>query len=406
MGKRLTALDVTRLGVGFHADGDGLYLQVTSAGARSWIYRYTLNRRTRDLGLGPAKAIPLKLARELAAEARRLRAMGLDPIEHRRQARGAVRLEQAKVTTFRQCAESYIAAHEAGWRNAKHRQQWHDTLAAFVHPIVGALPVQAVDTSLVLKVLEPIWTEKPETAGRVRGRVESILDFAKARGFRDGENPARWRGHLDHLLPAKSKIAKVEHLAALDYREVGAFMADLRQHQGVALRALEFAALTAARSGEVLGALWDEIDLQAAVWTVPPERMKAQREHRVPLSPRTVEILRERQTRREGDHVFPGARNGARLSATSLLRVLHTMNRAVTVHGFRSCFRDWCAEQTNYREVAEMALAHAVGDMVEAAYRRGDLFDKRRKLMDAWAEFCGKSAPASGKIVSMNRVPA
>jgi integrase len=404
--KRLTALDVARLPVGMHHDSDGLYLQVTGAGARSWIWRFTRNGRTRYLGLGSAKAIPLKRARELAAEARRRVAEGVDPIERRREQRSAGRVEQAKAVTFKQCAESYITAHESGWRNAKHRQQWSASLATYVCPTIGALPVQAVHTGLVLKVLEPIWTAKPETASRVRGRIESILDFAKARGFRDGENPARWRGHLDCLLPAKAKLIKTAHFAALPYLELGAFMADLRRREGTSARCLEFAILTAARTGEAIGARWDEIDVEAKLWTVPTERMKGGREHRVPVSARAAQIVREMQSRRESEFVFAGRRGGAPLAATSLPAMLHALGRAdVTTHGFRATFRTWAAERTNFpREVIEAGLAHIVGDETERAYQRGDLFDKRRKLMDAWSQYCG-TVQTAGKVISM-RVPA
>ena len=400
--KRLTTLDVARLPGGLHHDGDGLYLQVGGAGARSWIWRFTLNGKTRDLGLGSAKAIPLKRARELAAEARRLRAEGVDPVQRRREQRSAVQIRQAKSVTFKQCAESYIAAHEAGWRGAKHREQWSGSLSTDAYPAIGALPVASVDTALVMKVLEPIWTAKPETASRVRGRIESILDFAKARGFRDGENPARWRGHLDCLLPAKAKLAKIAHFAALPYAEIGAFMADLRRREGTSARCLEFTILTAARTGEAIGARWDEIDLQAQVWTVPAERKKGGKAHRKPLSPRVAEIIRERQARREGDYVFPGRSGGAPLSHTSLPAMLHAMGGAdVTTHGFRATFRTWAAERTNFpREVIEAALAHIVGDETERAYQRGDLFDKRRKLMAAWSQYCGTVQTAC-KVISM-----
>jgi integrase len=402
--KRLTALDVTRLPAGLHHDGDGVYLQVSGAGARSWLYRYTLRGRTRDFGLGSAKAIPLKRARELAAEARRLRAEGIDPIERRREQRGDARVEQAKAMTFQQCAEAYVAAHEAGWRSAKHHRQWRSTLA-YLLPIIGALPVRAIDIGLVLKVLQPIWTTKTETASRVRGRIESILDYARVRGFRDGENPARWKGNLDHLLPAKAKVAKIAHFGALPFAEVPAFMADLRRREGTSARCLEFTILTAARTGEAIGARWEEIDLVAKVWTVPAERMKGGKAHRKPLSPRAVEIIRERQARREGDYVFPGRLGGAPLSNMALLAMLRAMNRAdVTTHGFRASLKTWASERTSFRnETVEAALAHVTGGRVEQAYLRGDALEKRRKLMDAWGEFCARpTQAATGKIVSMN----
>jgi integrase len=368
-------------------------------------FRFTRNSKTRDYGIGPVRAIPLAKARQIAAEARMFVAQGGDPIERKRQQGGAELVAAAKAITFKQCAESFIDVHSPGWKSAKHRQQWNNTLAAHVFPIIGSLPAQAIDTGLVLKVLEPIWTTRPETASRIRGRIESVLDYAKARGYRDGENPARWRGGIAHLVPATAKVAKVKHHAALPYAELPAFMAALRQHDGVAARALEYLVLTPARTGEVLGARWDEVDLQAKVWTVPPERMKGGKTHRVPLSPRAVAIVREQQSRRESDYLFPGMRGGAALSATSLSDALHAMGRAnVTVHGFRSCFRDWVSECTAFpSEVAEMALAHITGTEVERAYRRGDMFDKRRKLMDAWATFAERPVQATGKIVAMKR---
>ena len=400
--QRLRALDVWRLPPGLHPDGAGLYLQVTSGNGRSWIYRYSLHNKEHRLGLGSAKAISLKRARELAGETRRLRAERVDPLQQRRELRDAQLVERAKSISFGQCAESYITAHEAGWRNPKHRQQWRSTLSQYVYPTIGGLPVEAIDTSLILKCLEPIWRDRTETASRIRGRIESVLDYAKARGYRNGENPARWRGHLQSLLPQPAKINGVEHHAALPYAEIGEFMADLRRRDSTSARCLEFLILTAARTGEVIGATWNEIDLKSRVWVIPGNRMKGGREHRVPLSDRAVEIVRIMQSRRENDFVFAGMRGGG-LSNMSLLAMLRTMGRSVTAHGFRSSFRDWAAEQTNFpREVAEQALAHVLGDKVEAAYRRGDLFEKRRRLMAAWAEFCGKPSPSGGKVVNMN----
>ena len=304
------------------------------------------------------------------------------------------RLNAAKAMTFRDCAARYIASHRAGWRNPKHAAQWEATLATYAGPVMGGLSVQAIDTALVLKVLEPIWTTKPETAGRVRGRIESVLDWAKVRGYRAGENPARWRGHLDKLLPARSKVRRVEHHAALPYAELPGFLMSLRDQEGIAARALEFAIVTAARTGEVIGARWSEIDLLEKIWTVPPGRMKAGKEHRVPLSARALAILEEMQPHRhaEDSFVFPGAKLGRPLSNMAFLMLLRRMGRDdLTAHGFRSSFRDWAAERTNFpSEVAEMALAHMVGSKVEAAYRRGDLFEKRSRLMAAWATFCNE----------------
>jgi integrase len=399
--QRLKALDVWRLPPGLYPDGDGLYLQVTSGNGRSWVYRYSLHNKEHRLGLGSAKAIPLKRARELASEARRHRAEGVDPIAQKREQRNAHLIEQAKSISFAQCAESYITAHEAGWRNPKHRQQWRSTLSQYVYPTIGGLSVESIDTSLVLKCLEPIWRDRTETASRIRGRIESILDYGKARGFRNGDNPARWRGHLQSLLPQPSKINGVEHHAALPYAEIGEFMGDLRRRDSTSARCLEFLILTAARTGEVIGATWNEVDLRAGVWTIPASRMKGGREHRIPLSGRVLEILRIMQGRRENDFVFAGMRGGG-LSNMSLLAMLRTMGRSVTAHGFRSTFRDWAAEQTNFpREVAELALAHAIESKVEAAYRRGDLFEKRRRLMQAWSDFCAKPSRATGNVTAL-----
>src|SRR5262245_38591880 len=309
----LTALKVGRLveKPGMHADGGGLYLQVTAGGA-SWIYRYMLNGRAREMGLGPLALFSLQEARAKALDARRLRHGGIDPIEARRAARQQARLDAAKAITFRQCAESYIQAHRAGWRNGKHAAQWEATLATYAEPIIGALPVQAVETALVMKIIEPLWATKPETASRLRGRIESILDWASAREYRAGENPARWRGHLDKLLPARSKVRRVEHHAALPYADLPGFTISLREQGGIAARALEFLILTAARTGEVIGARWNEIDLLDKTWIVPAARMKAQREHRVSLSARALAILSETQAVRQSESadtfVFPGGK--------------------------------------------------------------------------------------------------
>jgi integrase len=387
MGK-LNALMVSRqLRAGMHFDGGGLYLQVGTGGAKSWIYRYVLHGRERYLGLGPANAIPLKRARELAARARQLRAEGIDPLDQKRNERLAAKVANAKAVTFDQCATAYMMAHEASWSNAKHRQQWSSTLATYVSPTIGVLPVQDIDTALVMKVVEPIWRTKPETASRVRGRIESILDWATVREYRLGDNPARWRGHLDKLLPAKSKVRTIEHHAALPYDQLPAFMTDLRRRESITARCLEFTILTAVRTGEAIGARWDELDLDAAIWTIPATRMKAGKEHRVPLAPRAVELLCGIE--RDGGFVF-SARLGAPLSVMAMGRLVGLMGRDITVHGFRSSFRDWAAEQTaTPHEVCEQALAHAIPNGVERAYRRGDLFEKRRQLMAAWAAFCG-----------------
>src|SRR5262245_34172445 len=388
---------------GYFADGGNPYLRVAISAkaankkrtvSKGWIFRFTIAGKTRDAGLGGYPTISLAKARQEAERCRRLVAAGIDPIVARNAERQAAFLAAAKAITFEQCAQAFIAGHDAGSRNEKHRQQWTNTLKTYAYPVLGTLPVAAVNTSLVMKVLEPIWATKPETAGRVRGRIERVLDWARVRGYRDGENPARLRGHLDTLLPKKSKVHKVKHHAALSYRDVGAFMVKLREESSISAQALAFLVLTATRTSETLEAAWDEIDLKERVWTIPAERMKAEKEHRVPLSPWTVAILREMAEIKTGDFVFAGAKPGRPLSNMVLAMLLRRMGYGhITAHGFRSSFRDWAAERTSSpREVAEMALAHKIPDAVEAAYRRGDLFDKRRKLMEVWAAFCGRSS--------------
>jgi integrase len=407
--KRLSARTVDSLKKpGLHADGLGLYVHVSPSGAKSWIFRWRRGGRLRDMGLGPVHTISLAEARDRAAAARKLAYDRLDPIAERRERRESAKLEAARAMTFEDCAKAYIAAHKAGWRNPKHAAQWPATLESYVYPIMGDLPVQAVDVGLVMRAIEPIWTTKPETASRVRGRIESVLDWATARGHRQGENCARWRGHLENLLPKKSKVRRVEHHPALAYAELAAFMAELRQQEGVAARALEFAVLTAGRTGEVLGARWDELDLAERVWTIPGDRMKAGREHRVPLSEAAMAIVKQLAKVREGDFVFAGARSGRPLSNMSMLMLLRRMGRPdLTIHGFRSSFSDWAAERTNFpAEVREMALAHVVGDKVEAAYRRGDLFQKRRQLAQAWGAFCSMPSAPKGNVVSLRRAAA
>jgi integrase len=368
------------------------------------------------MGIGPVALYSLQEARGKALDAGRQRHSGIDPIEARRAARTQERLEAAKAITFKQCAATYIKAHRAGWRNSKHAAQWEATLDTYAEPIIGSLPVQDVDTSLVMKVLEqdvsggpdktnsPLWTAKPETASRLRGRMETILDWARVRGYRTGENPARWRGHLDKLLPARAKVRKVKHHAALPFADLPDFMAALRTQEGTAARALEFAILTAARTGEVIGAVWQEINWQEKVWNIAGTRMKAAKEHRVPLCGRALAILEDLMPAENSNQfVFPGADATQPLSNMALLMLLRRMKRDdLTAHGFRSTFRDWAAERTGFQnEVIEMALAHAIGSKVEAAYRRGDLFDKRRRLMDAWAQFCASPPAKQDNVASL-----
>jgi len=397
---KLSALKVSKLkDPGRYGDGLGLWLQITPTGTKSWLFRYMIAGRAREMGLGPLHTISLADARQKATDCRKLLLEGRDPIEVRRVERMQARIDAARGITFKACAEQYVESHKAGWRNEKHAAQWTATLEAYVYPLFGGASVAAIDTALVLKALQPIWTTKPETASRVRGRIEAILDWATAREYRRGDNPARWRGHLDKLLPARSKVARVRHHAALPYAELPAFMVKLREQEGVSPRALEFAILTATRTGETIGARWSEIDENAATWTIPAERMKGGREHRVPLPKRAIEILEKLP--REGDYVFPGGRPKQPLSNMALLTTLRRMGHGdITAHGFRSTFRDWAAEQTNFpREIAEMALAHAVSDKVEAAYRRGDLFRKRTQLMEAWAKFCASPPRQKGDVV-------
>jgi integrase len=404
---RLSAVKVATIKQpGYYADGGNLYLRIAPGGSKGWIFRFARDGKTRDAGLGPYPAVNLVKAREMAAECRRLVVAGVDPIDARKEQREAIRLASAKATTFEQCAKAFIASHEAGWRNSVHRSQWSKTLSTYVFPVMGDLPVEAIDTTIVLKALEPIWTEKPETASRVRGRIESVLNWAKVRGYRNGENPAAWRGHLDHLLPSKRKVRQVAHHAAMPYREVGWLMAKLREERTTAARAVEFMILTASRRGETLGARWEEMDLGQRMWIIPAGRMKAGREHRVPLSAPAVAILEEMATFRLNEFVFPGTKQGRSLSRSTPERLFGRMRLVATSHGFRSSFRDWAAEMTSFpREAAELALAHSVGDSVERAYQRGDLLEKRRKLMDAWAAFCARKpdtaniVPIKGRVV-------
>jgi integrase len=399
---KLSAVAVSKASKpGLYADGLGLYLQVSQWGTKSWLFRFMRGGQARKMGLGPVHTVSLKEARESALECRKLIRDGLDPIEARRGKIAAVRAEAARQMTFRQCAEKYIAAHSSTWKNEKHRAQWPSTLETYAYPVLGDLSVDAIEVAHVLKVLEPIWHEKPETASRVRGRVETVLDWATARGLRKGENPARWKGHLSKLLPARSKVAKVEHHAALPYAELPAFMADLRGMEGQSPRALEFLILTLTRTGETVGARWPEINMQEKMWTIPGERMKGGREHRVPLCDRAIQILNELP--REGDFVFIGGKIGTHLSDMALLMTLRRMGRAdITVHGFRSTFSDWAAETTAYpQDLREMALAHAIDNKVEAAYRRGDQLEKRRRLMDDWAGYCASPSRGRDNVVNL-----
>jgi integrase len=393
---------------GYYGDGRGLVLRVADGGSKVWLYRYKTRGKVREMGLGPIRDVSLAEAREAAREARRLRRAGIDPIDAKRERKAAARLDAARTITFSQCAAAYIENHRASWSNAKHAAQWESTLRTYAYPVFGNLPVAGVDTALVVKVLDPIWSAKPETASRLRGRIEAVLDFATVRSHRVGDNPARWKGHLKEALPAISTVRRVKHHPALAYDEVGAFMVDLRQREGGAALALEFAILTAARTGEVIGARWSEIDLPGGVWNIPAERMKARVEHRIPLSKQALAVLRRAEKQKVNDVVFFGQKPGRALSNMALLMMLRRMGRELlTAHGFRSTFRDWAAELTGVApEVAEAALAHTVGNRVEAAYRRGDLFEKRRVLMQQWGSFCDRQPEEGGRKVSPARESA
>ena len=365
----------------------GLYLHVNARGARSWILRVVVGDKRRDMGLGGYPDIGVADARQKAREARLKIEQGVDPILLRKQAKSELMALQATDKTFEQAAGEYIKIHADSWSNDKHRKQWESTLAAYAFPVVGKLSLRHIRQEHILKILEPIWTTKTETATRVRGRMESILDWAKVKGLRSGENPAAWKGHLDHMLPAPTRLKKIEHLTAVPVREMPGFMVKLRQAAGIAAQALEFLILTAARSGEVRGITWEEVSLDDALWIVPAERMKMKKEHRVPLSNRAVDILKS-QPRIDGNPlVFPAPR-GSQMSDATMSAVLKRMNVDATVHGFRSSFRDWCGDYTNYpRDLAEQCLAHGADDPVEAAYRRGDALERRREIMNEWSKF-------------------
>lgn len=377
---------------GRHADGGGLYLSISPNGGRRWVFLYRWHGKPTEIGFGSARDVTLARARELAGQARTKLAEKINPKDGRKPTDGA---------TFGECADRVIQAMRPSWRNSKHAAQWEMTLREYAAPL-RRLPVDKIGTDDVLSALKPLWNEKPETASRLRGRIERVLDAAKAQGLRTGDNPARWRGHLDQLLPKRQRLTRGHH-AAMRYVDVPAFMAELQSRPATAALALEFAILTAARSGEVLGARWEEFDLDRALWTVPAARMKAGREHRVPLSRRALKIAKAMREGRDADFVFPGQKSGKPLSVMALEMVLRRMKtNDVTVHGFRSAFRDWAAECTNFtNEVCEAALAHVIENKAEAAYRRGDLFDKRCKLMEAWAVYC--AAPKSGKVVAFRR---
>ncbi len=397
----LKTLQITHAKEGLHADGDGLYLQVTKGGGKSWLFRYQVKGRRRVMGLGSLTDVSPASARAQAEELKSLTRRGRDPLDEKRlraerqalEEQGEAKAKIRSEATVRYVGAEYIRAHDAGWKSLKHAKQWTSTLTKYVYPVIGDLPINEVTTQHLLDILNPIWKTKTETASRVRSRVELIISYAKARGWFEGENPAVWRGHLTALLAAPSKVKRVKHHAALPWAKAGAFMKDLREMPGISPRALEFAILTAARSGEVRGARWSEVNLKEGVWTVPASRMKTGKPHRAPLSDAAKSLLLALPKLDDGQEdplVFPGPRSRRPLSDMSLSAVLRRMGLdKITVHGFRSTFRDWAAETTlHHPDIVELALAHTIGNKVEAAYRRGDLLDKRRQLMADWAAWC------------------
>ncbi|TRC91135.1 DUF4102 domain-containing protein [Mesorhizobium sp. WSM4310] len=419
---KLSAVEVVKkTKPGLYGDGGGLYLQVAKSTSKkagegdvtkSWLFRFMLAGKPRYMGLGDAQTFNLKEARERAREARQKVTDGIDPIEQRNERKAALRAEDAKRITFKQASERYIAAHSPGWKNAKHADQWKNTLETYAYPVMGDLPVEKVDDGHISQILDPIWTTKNETANRVRGRIENILDWARVKGFRPkhSPNPAVWKGHLDKSYPKPSKVKKVVHQPALPFEELPAFMARLRANVGISARALEFAILTAARTGAVIGARWDEIDFTEKVWTVPASRAGTKlgddrkREHRVPLSDRALEILQTVPREKDNEHVFAGGRRGKALSNMAMNELMKgfgelpsdTPGRQPVPHGFRSTFKDWAKERTNFADdISEAALAHVISDKTQSAYERRDKFEKRRKLMAAWAAFAATAKPVS-----------
>ena len=375
---------------GMYNDGGGLNLRITSTGNKSWIYRYMINHKSRNAGLGKYPDISLSAARAAAKVMRSQVAAGIDPLDSKAESKTtaikAAAAEQTKAErTFKWCAEQYIKVQEPEWKNPKHRQQWTNTLVMYAFPSIGSTPITDIDTNAVLSVLEPIWLTKNETASRVRGRLERILSWAKVKGYRSEQNPALWRGHLDHLLPKPSKVQTVKHFTALPYKDISAFVTQLQKQSGMASKALEFSIMTACRTQEVLGCRWDEIDFEGAIWTIPAGRMKMGKEHKVPLPTSVTHLLSSLP--KTCDFVFPSQKHKC-LTNMAMPKCIKRMKYDCTVHGMRSCFRDWAAEETNFpNQVCEMALAHTIGNAAEAAYRRGELLNKRRKLLEEWSEY-------------------
>lgn len=423
--EKLTAMRVEKIKKpGYYGDGKGLWLRVKDTGAKSWSFRYMLQGKSREMGLGPYPENGLAEAREKVAELRKQLKGGVDPIEARNQAeisrQAQVKLAEARLMTFDQCAEAYISSQRDGWKNAKHAQQWANTLATYASPVIGPLSVADIDLALVRKVLDPIWREKTETASRVRSRIEAVLDWATVNKFRVGDNPARWRGNLDILLPAPKKVSKPENQPALDYRQIGAFMAHLRQQNSIGAKPLELAILANVRAGEVCGATWDEIDFAGKCWNIPAGRMKADKAHRIPLSDAALTLLASVSRVAGSAYIFPGAKEGKTISDATMNKLIRQMHesevksgrdgymdakqgRVVVTHGFRSTFRDWAGETTAYaREVIEHAMAHQLKDKAEAAYARGSLLEKRRRLMEDWAVYCSR-LPIVGEVTPIRK---
>lgn len=423
--EKLTALRVEKIkNPGYYGDGKGLWIRVKTTGAKSWMYRFMRQGKQREMGLGPYPEISLADARQLAADARALVKRGIDPIEARHQAAADLQaqslLATARLMTFDQCAKAFINGKKAEWKNAKHVQQWENTLTTYASAVIGALPVASVDLALVQKVLDPIWCEKTETASRVRSRIEAVLDWAKVHGYRSGDNPAQWRGNLEKLLPKPKKVTKPENYPALNYRQIGSFIAHLRQQKSIGAKPLEFAILTNARAGEVCGATWGEIDIDERCWQIPAERMKADKDHYIPLSSAALSLLKSLPRIDDTDYVFPGIKKDQTVSDSTMNKLIKQMHdtdvkagrngyidvkqgRVVVTHGFRSTFRDWAGEITRYaREVIEHAMAHQLKDKAEAAYARGTMFEKRRRLMADWAAFCAQGR-ATGDVVPIRK---
>ena len=391
--KELSAVEVRRLKTsGLHAVGGvaGLYLRVKDSGAKSWALRMVIGNRRREVGLGGYPTVTLEMARASARETRELVRQGMDPIEAKQERRQALISAHAKRLTFKEAVHAFLKSKSLEFKNHKHAKQWQSTLDTYAVPVIGALPVGQIELAHVVSVLEPIWEEKTETASRLRGRIEAVLAWATVGGYRKGDNPARWRGNLEHVLPKPTKIRRVRHHKALPWTEVGSFMADLRERRGIAARALEFAILTAARSGEVRLATWDEVDLDQEIWCIPAERMKLERPHRVPLSPPALRLLKALPVHQASKYVFAAPRGGP-LSDMALSALTRRMKVDAVPHGFRSTFKDWARSSTSYAdEVSELALAHVGSDATRAAYARDELLPKRARLMRDWAKYCDK----------------